>query len=543
MKRMRPTKATLLVGSLLVLSLLLFGCSPTEPVMDTAAEQTETSPEKEKPMEQILVWLSNGFDKITDDMTPAADASQTVDIWMAKNETEGAQVSLRAPKRYGSVTFSCTSQTKEGAPTMTIYRETTIPTGGKYYPDPLAPFSGKLTLLADTTTTLYLSFAADKDTAAGAHSYTFALDGQDVCTVNVHVWDFALPDTLSCATAMGLYKESIAKMHPGVEGEALDALYVAYYDTLLSYKVSAYDLPYDILDSRADAYMSNPLVTAFKVPTCHDDDPRLTRIYEKLCSNPVWLAKAYFYPLDEPTSKAHLEDLAALCERLKRIAPEIKVCTPFFRNIDYDKDTDQITFMTGRTTLWCPKSYMYVTSNIYSEAQMVKYAPFGERMAERKAAGDKVWWYVCWEPGDPYNNLFIDQKGVQHRILFWQQYDHGVDGFLYWGANYWLGTADPWNDMATVKDLSSDVYGDGSLLYNGSQVGLANACGSLRLAAVRDGIEDFELLKLAEELLGKDWVDEMVDKVTPSLTRYSTDSDNFTAVRKAIGDAVEEKLS
>ena len=143
--------------------------------------------------------------------------------------------------------------------------------------------------------------------------------------------------------------------------------------------------------------------------------------------------------------------------------------------------------------------YVCDVEHVYSAAQLEKYPSFGERMAERKAAGDKVWWYVCWEPGDPYNNLFVDQLGVQHRILFWQQYAHDVDGFLYWGANYWNGTSDPWGDMATVKQLSPDVYGDGSLLYNGNIVGADGGCPSLRLAAIRDGVEDFELLAMAAE--------------------------------------------
>lgn len=495
-------------------------------------------------MSDIITWITNGIDKITDDQTGAGGTSLA--IRMAKNESEGCQIAFRAPKRYGSISFLCIEQPENG-PALTLLKEHTLSAGGKYYPDPLSPFTGKLTLLADTTSSLYLRFTAGTDTPAGDYTYTFALqtDEETVATytVEVHVWDFALPESPSCATAVGLNKSHIQRMHPDAEGDALDELYAAYYNKLLEYKVSAYDLPYDFLDERADAYMSNPLVTSFRVPTCDGEDERLTRIYEKLCSNPVWLDKAYFYPLDEPTSKEMLDKLAGLCERLRKLAPKIVICTPFFRNIDYDADTDQITFMTGNTTLWCPKSYMYVTSNVYSAAQLQKYPKFGERMAERKAAGDKVWWYVCWEPGNPYNNLFVDQLGVQHRILFWQQYDHDVDGFLYWSSNHWSGTSDPWTDIATVKELSPDVYGDGSLLYNGSRVGLNDACGSLRLETIRDGIEDFDLFKMAEELFGREWVDEMIDKVTPSLTQYSTDTDNFLAVRNAVGDAVAEKLS
>lgn len=548
MKKIKPIK---LIVLLLLITVGGVGCQSTP--KETTTEETELQQETVQELVQetevnmdITTWITNGIDKLTEDMLPEGDLTRQIDLWMAKNEAEGCQVAFRADKRYGSIAFSCTEQPENG-PALELFQERTVQAGEKYYPDPLSPFSGKMTLLADKTTTLYLRFTADANMNAGDYTYHFVLQPDSETnisyTVNVHVWDFALPDTLSCATAMGLDKNSIAKMHPGVEGEDLDALYENYYNKLLEYKVSAYNLPYDILDERANRYMSDPRVTGFCVPVCADDDEKLVQIYEKLCSNPVWLEKAYFYPLDEPTSKEMLDTLAELCERLHRLAPEIAICTPFFLNIDYDANTDQITFMTGNTTLWCPKSYMYVTSNVYSEAQMKKYPNFGERMAERKAAGDKVWWYVCWEPGDPYNNLFVDQKGVQHRILFWQQYIHDVDGFLYWSSNYWYGTSDPWYDMATVKNLSPDVYGDGSLLYNGSKVGLDTACGSLRLEAVRDGIEDFDLFRLAEERFGRDWVEEKIKSITPSLTQYTTNTEQFIAVRNAVGDALAGSAS
>ena len=508
---------------------------------------TETSPTEqteETKMTSITSFVTNGIDKYTEEYVIPENAPKSHALYMAKNEDEGCQIYFRAPERLGSVAFDITSAPEDG-PTLTVYKEFTVPTNKENTPDALAPFSGKLTLMRDRTAGVYLRFSADEAQAAGTYTYTFALRVKeeliDTYQIDVTVYDFALPTEPATETAVGLYRHYISAMHQEWDEAAVETLYKNYYDLLLEYKITAYDLPYDILDERADAYMSNPLVTSFRVPTCDGDDARLAQIYEKLCSDPVWLAKAYFYPLDEPTSKAMLDELASLCERLHTIAPEVRICTPFFLNIDYSKDTDQITFMTDKTTLWCPKSYMYVDANIYSAAQAKKYPSFGERMAERKAAGDDVWWYVCWEPGDPYNNLFVDQLGIQHRILFWQQYANGVDGFLYWSSNHWnsdTGTADPWSDMATVKNLSDSVYGDGSLLYNGNVVGVDGACPSLRLAAIRDGVEDIGLFKLAASLLGDDFVSAKIAEITQSLTEYTTDTETFLAVRRAVYEAI-----
>ncbi len=549
---MQTIKRLLCLGLLTVLCLSAAACKSTADAQTedsgSAADTQTTTETEETKMTSITSFVTNGIDKYTEEYVIPENAPKSHTLYMAKNEDEGCQIYFRAPERIGSIALDITSAPEDG-PALTVYKEFTVPTGNENTPDALGPFSGKLTLMRDRTAGVYLRFSADEAQKAGTYTYTLALRSKDAVVdtyqVDVTVYDFALPAEPASATAVGLYEFAIGNQHGEWDEAALDALYKKYYDLMLEYKVTAYDLPYDILDERADAYMSNPLVTSFRVPTCDDDDARLAQIYEKICSNPVWLAKAYFYPLDEPTNKDMLNQLADLCARLNRIAPEIRICTPFFRNIDYDKNTDQITFMTGKTTLWCPKSYMYVDSNIYSAAQAQKYPSFGERMAERKAAGDDVWWYVCWEPGDPYTNLFVDQLGVQHRILFWQQYAHGVDGFLYWGANYWnsaTGTADPWSDMATVKNLSDSVYGVGSLLYNGNAAGVDGACPSLRLAAIRDGVEDCGLFKLAASLLGDEFVAGKIGEITQSLTEYTTDTEAFLAVRKSVYEAIAEAV-
>jgi len=550
MRNLKVLSRVLCALLLCAIAVCASACDSTPAADSESGTDTAAMTETEEPDMglQVAGFVTNGIDKYTEESIIADGAPKSAAIYMARNEDEGAQILFRAAERIGSIAFDIVSAPEDG-PALDIYKESTVPTGDVNTPDALAPFSGKMTLKRDQTVGLYLRFRAAADQKAGTYTYTFALKFKDeivdTYTVDVTVYDFALSDALSSATAVGLNRWSISGLHNVPEGEALDALYKNYYDLLLDYKVSAYDLPYDILDERADAYMSDPRVTSFRVPTCDEDDARLTAIYEKLCSDPVWLAKAYFYPLDEPTNREMLDTLAGLCARLHTIAPEVRICTPFFVNIDYDKNTDQITFMTDKTTLWCPKSYAYIDSNIYSAAQKKTYPSFAERMAEREAAGDGVWWYVCWEPGDPYNNMFVDQLGVQHRILFWQQYAHGVDGFLYWSSNHWTGetgTADPWTDMATVKNLSPNVYGDGSLLYNGNVVGVDGACPSLRLAAIRDGIEDYNLFTMAASLLGDDFVADKIGEITQSLIKYTTDTEQFLAVRKSVYEAIADAV-
>ena len=531
---------SLIILLLALLSLSAVSCSGNFGDSETTQDTSNKPPKLTEDEGMISAWVTNSFTKIQP-QTAAKNQASSIDIYMAKNERESCQIVFRSDKALSGCSLEITPP--ENGLSCEAFREHMIETKeGHFYPDPLAPARDGFTIGADSNLVFLLRFAAAAETQAGIYNAGVKLvsdSGETLASVsvNVKVWDFALPEKSACATAVGLYPEFITKMDR-VSGEALDAMYEKYYNLLLDYKVCAYNLPFDILDDHADAYMSDPRVTAFVIPYSGDDDV-IRAYYTKLSSNPEWFDKAVFYPLDEPTSKQMLDDLAKIADRLKALFPDYKMVTPFFLNLDYDADTDQISFMTDVTNVWCPKSYMYITANIYSNEQIAKYPSFGARMAERKAAGDRVWWYVCWEPGDPYCNMFVDMDGIQHRLLFWQQKYYDVDGFLYWGSNYWRDISDPWTSMMTVPFLSETVFGDGSLLYNGSKAGIDGACGSVRLEAIRDGIEDFDMFTLAEEVFGREWVMDKIAEITSSVIKYTKSEEKFTAARIAVGDALD----
>ena len=225
--------------------LLVTGCGEETDGDDTDVENGETNQnlEKDEKMSNIKGWLYNGFDKLSESGGIPSE-NDVYNLYMAKNEAEGCQLAFCADKRYGSVTLETAAE--EGAPELTIYKESFVSVGNDYLPDALAPFSGKLTLIADRNAVLYLNFKTDNKTSAGDYSYSFTLKDKDEelysCTVNVRVMDVALPDTLSCATAVGLYKESIAAKHGISDPDEIDRLYKNYYALMLDYKVTAYDL-------------------------------------------------------------------------------------------------------------------------------------------------------------------------------------------------------------------------------------------------------------------------------------------------------------
>lgn len=93
--------------------------------------------------------------------------------------------------------------------------------------------------------------------------------------------------------------------------------------------------------------------------------------------------------------------------------------------------------------------------------------------------------------------------------------------------------------MQTVKDINPNISGDGSLLYPGKPVGIDGPVASQRLAVIRDGIEDYDYLCLAEELLGERAAMGYVRRLAKSLTAYELDPWKLETVRRDLGKAIE----
>lgn len=387
---------------------------------------------------------------------------------------------------------------------------------------------------------MLVRFKTDKNAKAGSYTYKFELRSStgfllETYTVTLTVWGFALPDAFTSDGLTNLNKSWIIS-YEEISAEQGEEYYKRYYDLLLDYGMNAYELPYDILDPRADAYMSDPRVRSFRVDKYSPlTDDQLTAYYNKLKTNPEWLEKAYFYPYDEPTTVDKLSEAKALCDHLRELCPGIDIVVPFFNNFVYSKNTDTLDLLAGCTDIWCPKASCWDPAYIAD--------PLDRGTVEHRLSGQNLWWYVCWEPGTPYCNLYVNELGVEHRELFWQQYLYGVGGFLYWQSNTWAQVDNPWTDMATVPDLNPFVYGDGSLLYPGSKVGRDGPCASLRLEAVRNGFEDYDMLLLAEQHLGKEWVKNKINQVTTSVRNHAADDELFARVRTEIGKELSKKVS
>jgi hypothetical protein len=147
---------------------------------------------------------------------------------------------------------------------------------------------------------------------------------------------------------------------------------------------------------------------------------------------------------------------------------------------------------------------------------------------ERLQAGDQVWFYTCLGPRGRYPNRFIDFSLIKTRLLHWINFRYGLSGYLHWGYNYW--TEDPIRD--TQPDWSHGEplpSGDMCIVYPGPDGPLE----SIRYEAMRDGIEDYELLKL---LYGQDPEEAMkiCSEGISTPTDYIRDAGKFRELRSKL---------
>jgi len=88
-----------------------------------------------------------------------------------------------------------------------------------------------------------------------------------------------------------------------------------------------------------------------------------------------------------------------------------------------------------------------------------------------------------------------------------------------------------------MSNVGNHVHGDGILLYPGK----GHVLPSIRLANVRDGVEDSEWLLMAERKAGRADVDELVKLVTADLTHFTRNPKLVRAVRSAVAERIERR--
>ena len=501
----------------------------------------------------VSAWATYPFVKIAANGAVPDAPSTSYRVYMTRGETEGCQIAFRPQSDTSALTLKCVYKEESSIEYKIYVFDTNYNINGQLLPDPAkaytegAPFDVK----SGKTLPFLVEFTSLRTEKAGFYPFVFELrDSSDKTvaqyTLIVRVWDISLPEKRTYSSSVVISEKNISLYYFGEEKEMSDEVYVRYYNMLLEHNMSAQWLPYDILDPRADEYMSDPRVTSFRVP--HDvSDEKLLEYYKKLKVNTKWLHKAYFMPLGEPDTVEEIEQFAEMSMHLQQLCPGIKVTAPIYKDIQIDPiGWDQINAMKGYCTLWCPKLCLWDDEMSYGDHDYEHSMTFEERMRKMMSEGYGVWTYISHTPSAPYTAMFVNHSGLSQRVLFWQQFQRGICGFIYWSSNAWTTpfiTVNPWENVHTglYDDDGKPVFGDGILFYPGENIDDVPTV-SHRMKIMRDGIDDMELLMLAAKTLGNRWINERVNSISSSLTSIDADEEAFNKIRIEIGNALEKAL-
>jgi len=154
---------------------------------------------------------------------------------------------------------------------------------------------------------------------------------------------------------------------------------------------------------------------------------------------------------------------------------------------------------------------------------------------ERKKAGDEIWFYTCLAPQGDYANRFIELPLIKTRILHWINFRYGATGYLHWGWNFW--SENPMEETSGIIPEAGNIMpgGDAFITYPGN----GKILSSIRLEAMRDGIVDYELLKMLDQKV-PEVAKEMCRQVVYNFDKYDVDIKSFRDKRKRILELLSE---
>jgi hypothetical protein len=192
-----------------------------------------------------------------------------------------------------------------------------------------------------------------------------------------------------------------------------------------------------------------------------------------------------------------------------------------------------------------------------------------EQVSKHQKSGIKDWLYGPMLYESKVNSwvgssTFIDLPLVNDRAISWSCWKYGTYSWLSWGIG--AGWERGWHDPESWKDYYKEASeadaeftyrqfnGNGSLVYKPGVVPNVNVvCPSIRLKTMRNGVQDYEYLRLLTTLDGNsDRADDLVNKIIKSpfgdnaignLDVWKFDAKDWDESRIALGEMIHEKMS
>ena len=350
--------------------------------------------------------------------------------------------------------------------------------------------------------------------------------------IEVTIWDFALEGKSAIQTCWLIYS---MYMYTG-EYDASEHMIDTYSDFLTRYKANPYVIQESVMNS-PEALMQdvkrmwgmknyNSIIIPYDFPLDYDPNSYqgdtaasyIVKLAEESTEENFYLDYALFYPstYDEAdviaTKKAAspsffekggrydqtLEKAITILQNKgyfagktpewnERVKTAIRNIPDVFTNVGYVEN-----WVKEYPTTFCPQINV-----LDSQKTQEVYQDY----AKINSNGD-LWTYTCVSPKYPYPSNHLDDDCLSMRVLGWMEKYNNINGYLFFMANMYT-TENKSDEYTTPYDHPSrnGCNGDGYIMYPGRPYGSPEPFPSLRLVTYRDGLEDYEMLEVYENLI------------------------------------------
>ena len=144
----------------------------------------------------------------------------------------------------------------------------------------------------------------------------------------------------------------------------------------------------------------------------------------------------------------------------------------------------------------------------------------------------EIWFYTCLSPRGRYPNRFVDTSLTRVRLLHWINYKWNFTGFLHWGGNFW--GPEPLKDTQPVINEGRTYLppGDAFITYPARM----SLYSSIRLEQMREGIEDYGLLKELDAK-NRERAQQIAGEAVTTFVDYVRDPREFRAIQRKLLEA------